>query len=105
VLSSAVCQVSETRRAPGTRPRRRRSGPRRPAAAPAPRACGTTNRSFITPIARARVVDHDQKIVAKPTAVPSGRAGEQLHALALGVGDQGARRLRRAAPSSVGAAA
>ena len=39
----------------------------------------------------ARVVDHDQKIVAKPSAVAVGGAGEELHALAPGVRDQRAR--------------
>ena len=36
-----------------------------------PRAAGATNRSFMTAIRAARVVDHVQKTVAKPTAAPS----------------------------------
>ena len=60
----------------------------RASAAPAPRPPGATKRSFITPMRAARVVDHVQKIVAKPTARPLSSRAMQLHALARGVGDE-----------------
>ena len=42
----------------------------------------------MTAMRAARVVDHVQKTVANPSAAPVGVAGDELHPLALGVGDE-----------------
>jgi hypothetical protein len=68
---------------------------------PAPRAPGATKRSFMTPMRAARVVDHVQKIVAKPIARAALVAGEELHALARRVGDE--RAAHRSRPRRSGA--
>ena len=55
---------------------------------PVPRARSATNRSFITPTREALSVDQVQKIVAKPIGPAFLVAGDQLRALAIGIGDQ-----------------